>query len=156
MCVAVGIHQYTDFLLVLSKLCRKCLCYIVGGQNGCLCPAFSCFLFFLLCPFQCIVRLCSSPQGLSWEIHPNHGPYGFRAAEPFNPGVQLAVAVMGRPEASSKSLQIVPSIQILRLGKYTHGQSCLLIPCPVLPGICTKSRGKMGRPWLGTREALGR
>lgn len=86
---------------------------------GCLWPAFPCFLFFLLCPFQCIVRLCSSPQGLSWEVHPNHGPCEFRAAEPFNPGVQLPVAVAGPPEALSKSLQAAPSVQFARLGKHT-------------------------------------
>lgn len=119
--MAVGIHQYTDFLLVLSKLCRKCLCYIVGGQNGLFVSSFLLFpiLLALPLPVHCLTLLLTPGDELG--MSPNHAPYGFRTAEPFNPGVQLAVAVMGPPEALSKSLQIVPSIQILRLGKYTHG-----------------------------------
>lgn len=53
--------------------CSYCPSYVENAfatlledRMGCLCPAFSCFLFFLLCPFQCIVWLCSSPQGMSW------------------------------------------------------------------------------------------
>lgn len=81
---------------------------------GCLWPAFSCFLFLFALPLPgCCLTLL-----LSWEFHPNHGRCGFRAAEPFNLGVQLTVAVMGPPEALSKSLHIGPSIQILRTGKY--------------------------------------
>lgn len=127
-------------------------------RMGCLWPALPGFFSysFSLCPFQGVVWLCSSPEGLSQEIHPHQEPCGLRAAEACN----AHCGCYRTSVALSKSLQVVPYIQIL---KYTLTANPIDWPytlCSVVSG--QKEEGQKGyrtgeeKPWWIGVEGIKR
>lgn len=77
-------HTSADFLLIQARLGTKCLCSITRAQNGqfktsCL-WIFFLFFFPLPLPGWCLTLFLTCGVELG-----DHGPYGFRAAEAWNP-----------------------------------------------------------------------